>query len=141
MFFLGPQFGAEKDACYRNCDAFILPSVSEGLPMAVLEAWAYGKPVLMTSQCNLPEGFAADAAIRIEQVGRETPCAPGSAFTIEAGLSELIRLPPSALRTIGDNGRSLVASRFAWPKIARDMKSVYDWLIGVGTAPPCVILK
>ena len=35
----------------------ILPSFSEGLPMAVLEAWAYGLPVLMTDHCNLPEGF------------------------------------------------------------------------------------
>src|SRR5262249_34005902 len=46
--FLGPLFGQEKDAAYRACDAFVLPSLSEGLPMAVLEAWAYAKPVLMT---------------------------------------------------------------------------------------------
>src|SRR5207245_2579441 len=46
--FLGPRFGADKNACYRACDAFILPSFSEGLPMTVLEAWAYAKPVLMT---------------------------------------------------------------------------------------------
>ena len=66
VFFLGPLFGAEKAAAYRSCDAFILPSFSEGLPMVVLEAWAYGKPVLMTPECNLPEGFAVSAAIRIE---------------------------------------------------------------------------
>jgi poly(glycerol-phosphate) alpha-glucosyltransferase len=33
--------------------------------MTVLEAWAYAKPVLMTSECNLPEGFAAGAALQI----------------------------------------------------------------------------
>src|SRR5262249_28975415 len=63
--FLGPRFGAEKSECYRTCDAFILPSLSEGLPMTVLEAWAYAKPVLMTAECNLPEGFSAEAALRI----------------------------------------------------------------------------
>ena len=62
VVFLGPQFGEAKAACYRNCDAFILPSFSEGLPMVILEAWAYGKPVLMTPQCNLPGGFADDIA-------------------------------------------------------------------------------
>ena len=34
--------------------------------MVLLEAWAFGKPVLMTPQCNLPEGFEAGAAVRIE---------------------------------------------------------------------------
>jgi glycosyltransferase involved in cell wall biosynthesis len=141
LVFTGPLFGREKEAAYRHCDAFILPSFSEGLPMAVLEAWAYGKPVLMTPECNLPEGFTANAAIRIEQVGRVTPCAPGSAFTIEAGLHELFRLPPSALRVMGEKGRLLVAERFNWPRIARQMKAVYDWVIGGGTPPPCVVLK
>ena len=65
VIFLGPQFGADKSECYRACDAFILPSLSEGLPMAVLEAWALAKPVLMTPECNLPEGFEANAALRI----------------------------------------------------------------------------
>jgi len=65
VVFLGSRFGAEKNECYRACDAFILPSLSEGLPMSVLEAWAHAKPVLMTSECNLPEGFEANAALRI----------------------------------------------------------------------------
>src|SRR6476646_1144661 len=65
VVFLGPQFGADKSECYRACDAFILPSLSEGLPMAVLEAWAHAKPVLMTPECNLPEGFATGAALQI----------------------------------------------------------------------------
>src|SRR5438094_5140949 len=65
VVFLGAQFGADKSECYRACDAFILPSLSEGLPMTVLEAWAHAKPVLMTGECNLPEGFAAEAALRI----------------------------------------------------------------------------
>ena len=30
--------------------------------MAVLEAWSYGLPVLMTKECNLCEGFAQGAA-------------------------------------------------------------------------------
>ena len=129
LVFLGPQFGDSKTACYADCDAFILPSFSEGLPMVILEAWAYGKPVLMTPECNLPEGFAANAAIRIEP----------NVESVAAGLEELIRLPPSVLCSLGTNGGTLVAGKFTWPKIAVKMKSVYDWVLGGGPKPECVI--
>jgi poly(glycerol-phosphate) alpha-glucosyltransferase len=128
VLFLGPQFGDAKSACYANCDAFILPSFSEGLPMVVLEAWAYAKPVLMTPECNLPEGFAANAAIRIET----------NAESIALGLTDLFRLPSSALCSLGSRGRSLVATRFTWPQIAREMRGVYEWALGGGEKPSCI---
>ena len=128
LLFLGPQFGDAKAACYRTCDAFILPSFSEGLPMVVLEAWAYGKPVLMTPQCNLPEGFSANAALRIEP----------NPESITAGLRELFRQPATGICQLGLNGRKLVEEKFAWPAIASEMKSVYDWVLGGGPKPGCV---
>jgi len=140
LLFLGPQFGDAKAACYRDCDAFILPSFSEGLPMVVLEAWAYGKPVLMTPECNLPEGFAANAAIRIEQLPDDGRRTADGRPSIEAGLTELFRLPASDLYALGANGRALVASRFTWPKVAAEMKSVYEWVLGGGPKPECVVL-
>ena len=129
VLFLGPQFNDAKAASYANCDAFILPSFSEGLPMVVLEAWAYGKPVLMTPECNLPEGFAANAAIRIET----------NPESIAQSLQELIRLPSSDLCRLGERGLALVTGKFAWPKIANDMKSVYEWVLRGGPKPPCVV--
>ena len=66
----GPQFGDRKAASFARADAFVLPSFSEGMPIAVLEAWSYGLPVLMTEACNLPEGFAAGAALDRSGSGR-----------------------------------------------------------------------
>lgn len=62
--FVGPQYGDDKEATLVRADAFVLPSFSEGLPVAVFEAWPWALPVLMTPQCNLPEGFAARPAVR-----------------------------------------------------------------------------
>ncbi|WP_172331804.1 glycosyltransferase [Mangrovicoccus sp. HB161399] len=67
VFYAGPQFGEEKSASFYASDAFILPSKSEGLPMVILEAWASKLTVLMTNECNLPDGFEQRAAIRIGQ--------------------------------------------------------------------------
>lgn len=132
VFFLGPQYGSAKALVLESANAFILPSYSEGLPMGVLDAWAYRLPVLMTPECNLPEGFAANAALRIEQtaVGRGR-----RAEGIERGLLELFQAPEPVLRSLGENGRALVASRFSWPKIGQDMRAVYDWLLGGSPKP------
>lgn len=61
--FLGPVFGEDKAQLLAEARFVVLPSLSEGLPMAVLEAWAAGRPTLMTRDCNLPQGFAAGAAL------------------------------------------------------------------------------
>jgi hypothetical protein len=31
-----------------------------------------------------------------------------------------------------------VAEKFTWPKIAGEMKSVYEWVLGGGAKPDCV---
>jgi glycosyltransferase involved in cell wall biosynthesis len=128
--FLSPQFGADKSECYRACDTFILPSFSEGLPMTVLEAWAHAKPVLMTPECNLPEGFAAGAALQIGTGPEE----------IAAGLKQLTEMSDDDRRAMGDRGRILVSTKFSWPQIGEQMRSVYEWVLGGGATPHTVRL-
>jgi poly(glycerol-phosphate) alpha-glucosyltransferase len=131
VVFLGPRFGAEKSECYRACDAFILPSLSEGLPMTVLEAWAHAKPVLMTPECNLPEGFQANAALRIGTTPDE----------IAAGLKQLAEMSDKDRNQMGNRGRVLVATRFSWPRIGEQMWQVYEWVLGGGSLPENVIVQ
>lgn len=126
--FVGPKFGDEKSKLIHECDAFVLPSFSEGLPMSVLEAWAHAKPALITRDCNLPEGAQAGAAIE---------CSVG-ADGISSGLNELFAMDSSQLNSMGAKGRELVAENFNWPTIARDMVNVYSWLLGRSAPPACV---
>src|SRR2546429_5453456 len=128
--FLGPLFGQEKEAAYRVCDAFILPSLSEGLPMTVLEAWAHAKPVMMTPECNLPEGFTAEAASQIGTTPEE----------IAAGLKQLIEMSDDDRKAMGGRGRTLVATEFSWPRIGEQMRTVYEWVLGGGGKPQSVRL-
>jgi len=127
--FYGPAFGKEKAELLRSADAFILPSLSEGLPMAVLEAWAYSLPVLMTQECNLHEGFISGAALKIG-VSEEG---------IAKGLHELFSMSNDNRVNMGARGHEIVKNRYTWNRVASQMLEVYRWVIGGGSAPECVI--
>jgi glycosyltransferase involved in cell wall biosynthesis len=51
--FLGDRYGAAKEAELANYDVFIHTSRWEGMPLAVLEAAAFGKPLIVSRETNL----------------------------------------------------------------------------------------
>lgn len=116
--FFGPAFGEEKEKLLRSASAFILPSFSEGLPMSVLEAWAYGLPVVMTPECNLPEGFACQAALGIRNGGMGN--------SKWEGLRALLDMSDSDHIEMGRQGRRLVEEKFTWPKVAAQMHELFQ---------------
>ena len=120
VVFTGPLFGELKDKLLRQSHAFILPSFSEGLPMSILEAWAYELPVVMTEHCNLPEGFDAQAAARI---GTDVE-------SISRGMQHVLDASQDELFEMAARGLALVQEKFTWPKIAKQMSQLYDWVIG-----------
>ncbi len=111
---IGPVFGDQKAEVLRNCDAFILPSVSEGLPMAVLEACSYRKPCLISPGCNLDELIAAGAALR-------TGTDPSN---IAASIAGFCRLAPTERGLIGERARVLMAQDYSWTMIAKTLSDV-----------------
>jgi poly(glycerol-phosphate) alpha-glucosyltransferase len=127
--FEGPYFGNAKADRFNAVSAFILPSLSEGLPMTILEAWSWGLPVLMTPECNLPEGADAGAAIMM------TP----EVESIANAMRQLFSMSDIERERMGSNGITLVAERFRWPRIAEQMADVYDWALGVGPGPSCLL--
>lgn len=127
--FVGPLFGAQRNAAYQNADAFVLSSLSEGQPLAVLEAWSHALPVLMTGECNLAEGFETGAAIRLE---------PTVESAIQA-LENMFGLTDTALQQMGLKGRELVMEKFSWPHTAAQMHEVYRWILGEIDQPRCVM--
>lgn len=123
--FVGPKFGDEKVRMYEACDAFILPSLSEGLPMTVLEAWSYAKPTIITPACNLPEGLMNGATIECE----------ADEDSLQAGLQTLFSFSADQRQQMGANARVLVEQQFTWSIVAEKMHRVYEWLLG-NTGPP-----
>lgn len=121
----GPIFGKEKVAALQHSSAFILPSYSEGLPMAALEAMAYGLPCLLSSACNIPEAFSARAAFRAE---------PDASELIRA-LKNLFSSTASQRYEMGINGKNLTSQHFHWAGVAQQMSELYRWIQGIGPLP------
>jgi glycosyltransferase involved in cell wall biosynthesis len=121
VIFTGGLHGTEKRDFLRKASAFILPSYSEGLPMAVLEAWADALPVFMTTECNLDEGFEAGAAYKI------TTQPNNIAEVLAVALKD-----ENSLKATGRAGRQLVETRYGWNTIAERLLEAYRFEIHEG---------
>ncbi len=102
---------AELEWLYRNCFAFLYPSLFEGFGMPVLEALTLGAPVICSNTTSLPE-VAGDAALLVD------PLDPRS---IAAAMQEL----PAVRESLIEKGR-VQARRFSWEDSAVRLQALYE---------------
>lgn len=126
---LGPQYGSAKEDLFRSASLFILPSFSENFGVVVLEALAYGVPVVAT--CGTPWHQVAEA--------RAGWWVPGDHNSLTTTLATATRTSPAVLCDMGRRGRRLVEDRYAWPAIRDGVQAAYDWILGSGPRPACVL--
>lgn len=110
--------GFSKDiaACYREMDVFILPSLREGFPMALLEAMASGVPVVATAVGGVEECIRDRENGRLVPVNRPDLLADAAAeiLTDETLRARLIK-----------NARKTVTERFTVDEMVRGHEQIY----------------
>lgn len=109
----------------RAADAFVLPSDTEGLSNALLEAMATGLPVVATRV-----GAAAEV-LRDGEHGRLV--APGRAAELADALADTLRDPCRA--EVGARARSRATTAYALPSVADRLCDLYEELARAGSAP------
>ncbi len=95
---------------------FALTSDSEGMPMALLEAWAAEKPVVVTAVGGLPE--------LIDDGNNGILVPVNDQSRLNAALEMLARSPDKRQR-LGQNGRLLVQKQYSVRKTAAIYRSAY----------------
>ena len=87
-------------------DAFLLPSLADPNPIAVVEALWAGLPLLVSKRCgNWPEAVEPDANGWLVD--------PSSAGSLRDAFSALVATPPTARAKLGRRSRAIAEERFA----------------------------
>jgi colanic acid/amylovoran biosynthesis glycosyltransferase len=97
--------------------AFVLPSFSEGLPVAIMEAFALGRPVVSTYVAGIPE---------LVEPGRSGWLVPaGSVEGLTRALREVLDTPVTALTAMAAEGRRRVQDEHDSRKNARILVDLF----------------
>ncbi len=102
------------------CDAFVLASRFEGLPLALMEALAMGLSVVATSSAGVRECVTDDQDALLVPVG--------DAAALAAALGRVIQEP--ALRSRLASGAETGADRFDIVRMAGEIEALYTELAG-----------
>jgi glycosyltransferase involved in cell wall biosynthesis len=119
VHFPGPVYGAAKWKLLREARLFVLPSHSENFGIAVLEAMAAGRPVIVSPGVGLAD------AVRRSDCGMVVDAEPDA---LAKALGELWG-DEARRRSMGDRGRALVEREYTWPRIARQMEELYHSIL------------
>jgi len=113
---LGEVKGQQLIKLYKSSHLFILPSIYEGQPLTLLEAWASKLPVIVTKtgDCqflvkNGHNGFLINNPYDFKEI----------ADVVKKALKN------RRLGSIGQNGYNFVKANFSWEKSAKLTLSVY----------------
>jgi glycosyltransferase involved in cell wall biosynthesis len=93
-------------------DCFVLPSLREGLPLALLEAMASARPVVCSSVAQIPDVVSG---LDVQQIP------PGDKDALIAALERALAVRPPA-RAL----RERVEAKYSVARMARDYAAIYE---------------
>ena len=113
---LGPMAGDALTALYRAADVVVMPSVSEGLANAWVEALACGTPIVISDAGGAAELVQSDVA------GRIVPRDPGA---IARAVHAILAAPPARAAVA-----ATLAGRFDWDRNGAELAAHLRGLVG-----------
>jgi glycosyltransferase involved in cell wall biosynthesis len=118
VLFPGWLDGDEKEAALSNASLLALPSYHENFGLCVIEALAFGVPVLVSPQVNLAADIEAAGAGWVCEIEREA---------LQSALMAALNSDEDRIQR-GVKGRAL-ADGFSWPVIATRLTDLYSLIL------------
>lgn len=112
----GPISDEDKAWYYKNCDAFLFPSVAEGFGLPVIEAMHFGKPTFLSKFTSLPE-VGGEAAYYFDNFDAEN-----MQEIFNNGMLDFAKRNRSAEMIIQ-------AEKFSWKIAAKKYFSLYEQVL------------
>lgn len=117
VFFPGWVRGREKDRLLEESSIFLFPSYNEGMPMALLEAMAYGMGIVTTSVGGIPQliqdgvsGFLAT---------------PGDTEALASAIERLLT-DDACLTACGRAAREKAESEYSMERHLAKLEAIYE---------------
>jgi glycosyltransferase involved in cell wall biosynthesis len=119
VVFPGYVAGALLDELYAHCAFYVLPSTIEGLPISLIEAMSFSRPVLVS---DIPENIEVSGGIA-------ATFARGNAADLSLALARMLAMDEAERRRLGAVARERVASRYTWDRVTDEVEALYRRLV------------
>lgn len=109
-----------------DSDVLVLPSISEGIPRTILEAWALGVPVVASRAGGIPEMIVHGRS------GLLVP--PGDSKALAEAVTTVLSDPALARRVV-DGGMATLAERFSARRMVEETLAAYRRVLDGSSRP------
>ena len=128
--FTGFLNGTEKDEALSSCSVLVMPSEFENLGNVVLEGLVRRIPCIATTGAPWEELNTCHCGWQV----------PFTHEDIKSSLVTALNTSEEERRKMGENGRMLMERRYSVEAVAKDMNSLYEWIL-TGKGKPSFVYE
>ena len=120
ILFPGWVRDEEKDRYLKDCSVFFLPSYTEGMPMSILDAMGYGKPIVTTNVGGIPK--------LVTNGENGYMCDPGDINGFATSISEILT-DKEKKKSMGKCSLRIIIDDYSLDKHISSLENVYSNLL------------